>query len=266
MFDPLILLRNHGWKVKALKFIDYLFQLIRYNFMLIVHPGKVNNLNYFERKVFSQNGEDGLLQYIFIKIKTTNKYFIEIGAGDGGENNSHYLLKLGWRGLQIDGKKSIGIKNHFVTAQNVEKFFKENNVPNNFDLLSIDIDGMDYWVWKAITNYHPRVVVIEYNASVSPINSTVVPYNPHFVWDDTDYFGASLGALNKLALSKGYQLVATNSNGINAIFVNNVDVKKILLSPMSVSEIYHPPKFRLQTDGTLGGHPQSHRLTQMISV
>ena len=93
MFDPFTPIRNRGWKVKTLKLLDYLFQLIRYNVMLALHPGNVNNLNYFERKVFSQNGEDGLLKYIFSKIRTTNKYFVEVGAGDRRENNSRYLIK-----------------------------------------------------------------------------------------------------------------------------------------------------------------------------
>lgn len=266
MFDPFAPIRNRGWKVKTLKLLDYLFQLIRYNTMLVFHPGKINNLNYFERKVFSQNGEDGLLKYIFSKIRTTNKYFVEVGAGDGRENNSRYLIKHHWQGIQIDSQKSPGIKKYFVTTENIEQIFAKNRVPPRFDLLSIDIDGMDYWIWKAILNFHPRVVIIEYNASVPPLRNSVVPYNPKFVWDGTDYFGASLGALNKLALQKGYQLLATNSGGTNAIFVDKNEAKKIPVTKKSIREIYHPPKYRISVDGTLGGHPKSHRLSQMISV
>src|SRR5688572_27173062 len=102
------------------------------------------NFNDFERRVYSQNGEDGLMSFIFQQIGTTNQYFVEIGAGDGQECNTRYLKTLGWSGLQIDAEPAPGIFAHFITAENVEAILQEHQAPHEFDLLSIDVDGNDY--------------------------------------------------------------------------------------------------------------------------
>lgn len=178
-------------------------------------------LNDFEMRMYSQNGEDGILQYIFHKIGAPYKHFVEIGMEDGTECNTRYLRELGWRGLGMDGNyESRWVKKEWVTRENVERLFHKYSVPKMFDLLSIDIDFNDYWVWKAITRYHPTVVVIEYNSAWGTKKKKVVRYNPKFTKPDgSGYFGASLSALVELGKQKGYRLVACDEKGINAFFV-----------------------------------------------
>ena len=183
----------------------------------------ISNINLFEKSIYSQNGEDGIIEYIFYKIKTTNKFYVEFGVEDGAESNTRYLrLRKDWKGLLMDGKnknKQINLRREFITAENIEKLFKKYNVPKNIDLLSIDIDFNDYYVWKAIKKYNPRLVIIEYNSSISPPESKVVKYNSKRTWDGTNYFGASLLALKKLGESKGYSLICCDNTGTNAFFL-----------------------------------------------
>ncbi|MGD0091560.1 MAG: hypothetical protein ABSE73_16710, partial [Planctomycetota bacterium] len=128
--------------------------------------------------------------------------------------------------------------------------FEQYGVPREFDLLSIDIDGNDYWVWKKLAAYRPRVVVIEYNASVPPDEAKVMPYDPAFVWRKTDYYGASLLALERLGRAKGYALVACDESGANAFFVARELAGPDVFVPQSVSAFYKPATYR---GG--GGHP-----------
>src|SRR5262249_53156958 len=125
-------------------------------------------------------------------------------------------------GLQMDAGASTSgrIKREMITAENINSLFNKYAVPNEWDLLSIDIDGNDLWVWKAIDpRYQPRVVIVEYNAKMAPTESKTIAYDPAFRLDGTDYFGASLLAFVHLAEQKGYQLVACEGNGVNAFFV-----------------------------------------------
>jgi len=267
---------------------------------------KINdfNINLHEKKIYSQNGEDGIIEFIFSKIGTTNNFSVEFGVGDGFECNTIYLLeKKKWKGLMMDygadqqiqwqnvikkastrnflfsligAKRGIRflkkiikrynrhayfkrhIKIEKVTAENIQQLFQKYKVPQNFDLLSIDIDYNDYWVWKAITDYAPRVVIIEYNSSISPTESKVVPYDPNAVWDGTNYFGASLLALKKLGLSKGYALVGCDSRGVNAFFVKNDLVEGIKIP--TIDQLYRPPQYGQIVNGIHVGHPQSNKI------
>lgn len=207
---------------------------------------EIRNLNRYEIKIYSQNGEDGILDAIFSKIGTTNKFYVEFGVEDGEECNTRFLQnEKGWRGLLMDGyeQKSKKIKKEFITAENINDLFRKYQVPKAFDLLSIDIDGNDYWVWKAIdSSYAPRVVVIEYNASIPPTESKVIPYDPNFSWDITNYFGASLLALVKLAKTKGYTLVGCDLCGVNAFFVQD----RLMLGHFitdSIDKLYRPVNY-----------------------
>ncbi|MEK7563930.1 MAG: hypothetical protein AAB544_06090, partial [Patescibacteria group bacterium] len=147
---------------------------------------------FIERHEYSQNGEDGMIAAIFAMIGTTNKYFVEFGVEDGIECNTRYLSKhKGWKGLLMDGSHenaTLNLHKEFITAENIESLFAKHNVPKEFDLLSIDIDGNDYWVWKAVTHYSPRVVIIEYNACIPYEPPVMIPYAPAFQWDKTDYY------------------------------------------------------------------------------
>lgn len=199
----------------------------------------------YERRIDSQNGEDGILEAIFTKIGTTNKYFVEFGAGNAGECNTTYLARWkGWTGLWMDarhGDPRGRVKREHVTAENIQALFAKYGVPKRFDLLSIDIDGNDYWVWQAIVDYLPRVVVIEYNANIPPTQSLTIPYEPAFVWDAaTDYFGASLLALQRLGHRKGYVLVGCDSSGTNAFFIHQSAAKGHVV-PQPAEHAYRPP-------------------------
>jgi hypothetical protein len=224
----------------------------------------------FEAKVFSQYGEDGIIAEIFRRIGTTNRYFVEFGSADGMENNTVFLLRQGWSGLWMDGNKAaiararwrfapeIGAKRltaeaTFITAENIEHLFSANSVPLEFDLLSIDIDRNDYYIWKAFETYRPRAVVIEYNAIFPPGVEWVIEYNQGEQWDGTSNFGASLSALESLARMKGYSLVGCNIAGVNAFFVRTDLLQEKFCSPFTAENHYEPPCYWM----TWGGHPRS---------
>jgi len=210
---------------------------------------------FIERKEYAQNLEDGIINAIFAKIGTTNKSYVEFGVEDGIECNTRYLLKhKGWTGLLMDGaheNESLNLRSAFITAENIEELFTKYHVPPAFDLLSIDIDGNDYWVWSAIQQYTPRVVIIEYNACHPWHESKTIPYDAKFIWNKTDYYGATLQALVKLGKEKGYTLVAKDSYGVNAFFVQEA-IAKQHFKATDPQSLYHPAAFK----GKKGGHPK----------
>ncbi len=229
------------------------------------------NLTRFTYKSFSQFGEDGLITEIFTRIGTTNKYFVEFGVGNGLENNTCLQLVNNWSGLWIEGSSEssdfikrkfakylesgkLKLKNSFITKDNIESLFTEQNVPAEFDLLSIDIDGNDYHIWKAIEKFSPRVFVVEYNASYGPPAANLVEYKHDFVWDGTNRFGASLKAFELLSTEKGYSLVGCDLAGINAFFVRNDLLKDYFQKPFTSEFHYEPPRYFLNY---FGGHPPS---------
>lgn len=229
-----------------------------------------NYLNKYEFQAFSQNGEDGIIEQIFKRIGTTNKYFVEFGVEDGTETNSTYLLHQQWKGLWIDASKEnkLSIENSFsnlikenklkfiqsfITAENIEALFQQAAVPAEFDLLSIDIDSNDYYVWKAITSYNPRVVILEYNSIFRPGVEFIRQYDPTAVWDKTSYFGASLESYCNLANEKGYKLVACGFIGANAFFVRNDLAEQYFEGPFTAANFYEPPRYFLLSKS---GHPR----------
>jgi hypothetical protein len=229
-------------------------------------------LNRYEFKVFSQAGEDGIISEIFNRIGTTNKFFVEFGVGNGLENNSAYLLVKGWQGYWIEGSdrfcqsirqsfedlianQQLTLKNTFITGENIEDLFRKGNVPTELDLLSIDIDGNDYWVWQAITNYRPRVVIVEYNAIYPPESSWVMQYNPSHQWKYNSHMGSSLKALEKLGHQKGYKLVGCSFSGVNAFFVREDLLGDNFCSPFSAENHYEPARYFLCSQKA--GHPRA---------
>jgi hypothetical protein len=185
-----------------------------------------DNLEDSEFSVYSQNGEDGVLKRLSELIGTTNQYFVEFGTGaEGTQRNTRLLEENGWTGLLMDVCARADhprIRKERVTAENINSLFAKHGVPEEFDLLSIDIDGNDYWVWKAIdARYRPRVLVMEYNAVVPPTEARTIQYDPNFMWSGTDYFGASLLALDRISKAKGYALVYCELRGINAFWVRS---------------------------------------------
>ncbi|MCR5251564.1 MAG: hypothetical protein K6E50_13260 [Lachnospiraceae bacterium] len=219
-------------------------------------------LENFGYKVYSQNDEDGIIQEIFRRIGTETKEFIEIGVQNGLECNTHFLLHHGWHGLWLEGNaascRQIGNKfrpvikdgrlkavRAFVTRENVEELIaKHRNVREKGrtpDLLSIDIDGNDWHVWKAIASIKPRLVCIEYNGKFPPDLDWKQAYNAKHVWDKTDWQGASLKAMELLGREKGYVLVGTNLSGANAFFVREDLHSGVLFAGGDTAEeLYNP--------------------------
>lgn len=195
----------------------------------------------FEFRVFSQKGEDGIIQFLInsVEIPKESEKFIEFGVETYIESNTRYLIvNNNWAGLVIDGSKqnidfikkdTISINydlkavHSFITKENVNDLFTNNNFTGEIGLLSIDIDGNDYWVWEAIFTVNPIIVVIEYNSLFGKDKVISTPYVEDFVRGSYHYshlvFGASLKALVQLSEKKGYVFVGSNSNGTNAFFV-----------------------------------------------
>ncbi|MBJ21013.1 MAG: FkbM family methyltransferase [bacterium] len=178
-------------------------------------------------RVYCQGGEDGVLLRLFEKIGTRHRSFVEFGAWDGEHlsNTANLRLNHGWTGLLMEGSERADgelVRRERVDAENVETLFDRYGVDRDFDLLSIDIDGNDYWVWKALERYIPRVVLVEYNIFFRRETAKTIAYDANHGWDREHYglyHGASLAAFHKLARSKGYRLVYTEPYCPNAIFV-----------------------------------------------
>jgi FkbM family methyltransferase len=226
---------------------------------------QAGDLRAFEKRLFSQNGEDGIIAEIMRRIGAPTRYFVEFGAEEGAEGNCVRLAREGgWQGLFLEadpakfnslaaGYRDLpGIRtvHSRVTAENIEDLLAANAVPAEFDVLSIDIDGNDYWVWSAIRRWHSRLVVIEYNAAYPPPRKWVMKPNPEHAWDGTTYYVASLASLAKLGREKGYVLVATNSTGVNAFFVRADLAADRFLDP-AVHYHYSAPAYGPHG----GGHP-----------
>ncbi|MGI6856913.1 glycosyltransferase [Mesorhizobium sp. 1B3] len=222
-------------------------------------------------KIYSQWDEDGLIQYLISHCDIPNKTFVEIGVDNYAEANTKLLLfKDNWAGAVIDcdsskieeitssdwfWKYSIRAKGAFVTAENINELILEVGYSGDVGLLSIDVDGMDYWLWRAVQVISPRIVVIEYNGIFGPRNAVTVPYasdfdrrRKHYSWL---YAGASMQALVRLAEQKGYRLVGTNVGGNNAFFVRD-DVFEAAGLTQS-SRLFVEPQFResRNPDGSL---------------
>lgn len=230
----------------------------------------VADLEPYERSWYSQNGEDGILQLIFHKIGTKSRFCVEFGVENGYQCNTRRLIeRCGWTGLLMDGAEyreyRLPVRREYITAENVNAVFAKHAVPSEFDLLSIDVDGNDYWIWRAIEGYSPRVVVIEYNASVPLSESRTIPYDPQFRWDGTNYFGASLLALQRLGRAKGYTLIGCDSHGVNAFFVRDDELQgRFLVRP--IESAYAPPRYGQIVDGRFIGHRRSDRFSSMVEV
>jgi hypothetical protein len=227
----------------------------------------------FGYRVYSQADEDGIIREIFRRIGEGNRTFLEIGAGNGLENNSLFLLSQGWRGAWIEGssrkvraaKRNVStvvsggrlcVEQHFVTAANVDETVARLAPNRDVDLLSIDLDGNDYYILDAIRSISPRVIVAEYNPKFPADVVWVMKYNETHRWDSTDYFGASLKALELLLASRGYSLVGCNIIGSNAFFVRSeLTTAPPFCSPFTAENHYEPARYYLLAAYHCG-HPE----------
>jgi hypothetical protein len=220
-------------------------------------------LHHYEQPVFSQNGEDGILSEIFRRVGIAGSMFVEIGVEDGLETNTTYRLLLGWKGVWIDANKRgiqlarerfrqaidedrLRVVQSFITPENAAETLTLANVPREFDLLSLDIDRNTYYVWKALAQYSPRVVVVEYNASVPPGDDWKVPLDPSREWNQTVYFGAGLKSFELLGNDLGYSLVGCDLSGTNAFFVRSDLVEDRFIAPFTSENHHEPPRYWLR--------------------
>lgn len=171
------------------------------------------------KRNYSQVDEQSRLERIFGVIGIKHRICLEFGAGDGFSysNTRHFIDNMNFKGFLWDiNPRGNGVIQEKVTAENINELYEKYELNNGCDLISIDVDGNDYWIWKSL-KYSPRIVIIEYNCSIAKNKSVTVEYNPDFAHDMTDYYGASWSALLKLGTEKGYILV--DSTPLNMIFV-----------------------------------------------
>jgi hypothetical protein len=217
-------------------------------------------LERFGGKVYSQNDEDGIIEEIFRRIGETNRIFVEFGVQNGLESNCHWLLHKGWRGLWIEGdqkyyhelvslfkvpiaKKRLTAINAFIDAENINALIGgQGDCNGDIDLLSVDVDGNDYWLWEAVKCVSPRVCVVEYNAKFPPPHHWVMKYDPKHVWRGDDNHGASLKAFEALGLKLGYQLVGSSITGCNAFFVKKELAADKFYLPATAENLYNPAR------------------------
>tara|TARA_R110000787_G_scaffold35346_5_gene90855 strand:+ start:124 stop:930 length:807 start_codon:yes stop_codon:yes gene_type:complete len=218
-------------------------------------------LQHFAKKIYSQNGEDGITIKLIEMLydKPNNKNYVEFGVENGDECNTRILLEnYGWKGLLMDGGYYNTHKNlqlEFITKENILELLKKYNVPKDINLLSVDIDMNDWHVMKEIiAEYTIDIIIAEYNAHIPPTEAKVVPYNSTSMWDGTDWYGASLLAFNKLLQPAGYTLVCCDPKGVNSFFVRTslLEERKISIDNAGdVKKLYNPPNFKYYP----GKHP-----------
>lgn len=234
----------------------------------IADRGLLDDIQKAEFKVFSQFGEDGIIQYLIRQagITSDERSLVEFGADFYGEANTRFLvMNDNWRGLLIDGsEKSIrtirkqpffwahdlSTVTAFIDADNINDVIGGAGYRGRIGLLSIDIDGNDYWVWDRITVVDPVIVVVEYNSVYGADRAVTVPYDPKFYRLNAHfsglYFGCSLKALEIVARRKGYALVGSNSAGNNAFFVKRDRLNG--QPPLTVKQAYVESRFRESRD------------------
>jgi hypothetical protein len=219
--------------------VEAMLALGRLHAQRVASLGPHKPLREAEFKVFSQWGEDGILQYLIRQIEIPNEIFVEFGVENYRESNTRFLLiNDNWRGLVMDGSEAymqfvrqeplywrydLIADAQFVTRENINELIGCHVRDQDIGILSIDIDGNDYWVWDATTVVSPRIVVCEYNSVFGPHHAITIPYAPAFNRSKAHYsnlyWGTSLSALCHLASRKGYVFVGSNSAGCNAFFV-----------------------------------------------
>ena len=219
-----------------------------------------------EFKVFSQWGEDGIIQYLISKINIDNFTFVEFGVETYTESNTRFLLvNDNWSGLVIDGSQenvdyiksdpiywqhNLKAECSFIDKDNINQIIKRNGMTGEIGLLSVDIDGNDYWVWQAIDVVNPSIVICEYNSLWGATMSVTTPYKADFFRGSAHssnlYYGASIQALVDLAMAKGYSLVAGNKVGNNIFFVRNDLLDEV--TPMTAKNVWVESQFRESRD------------------
>ena len=251
--------------------INQRFDEIKINQGIILsslNDGKsTKKLKDYEFKVFSQWGEDGIIQHLTKSIEIKNKTFIEFGVEDFFESNCRFLLmKDDWKGFVIDGSTSniqrlknsyfywkhhLNSVDKFITKENIEDILSTSGFEEDLGILSVDLDGNDFFVLEAIKNFKPRILICEYNPIFGANRKITIPYQADFyrtnIHHSNLYWGASLAAMTHLADKKGYALVGTNSAGNNAFYVRK-DLLNDRVEVLSVEAAYLPSNYRESRD------------------
>jgi len=210
-----------------------------------------------ERSVFSAAGEDGVLETLFQAIPPRHRFLVDLGAGDGVQHSSsrNLLVNHGWRGLLVEPREPLASRllanyegNDRVTpltsvgidAGDIEIVLGRNGVPRDLDLLIIGLRANDWYVWRALSDFRPTVVQIQYNAAFVPPQTMVIEYHPSNYWDGSIYFGASIQSLYNLGKRKGYELVYAESSGTNLFFVEAGHYRRLGIRDNSPLAMYRP--------------------------
>ncbi|CAF2148687.1 unnamed protein product [Rotaria magnacalcarata] len=220
----ILVLFSHRHRIRALKQSEYCRVI-----SAAVSSNWVTQFQQHEYRIFSQNGEDGILLWIFANIGTLHQppRFVEFGVQNGKQCNTRFLREhLGWQGLMMDVNNvnlTINLRREMISPKNINDLLAKYDTPSTIDLLSIDIDFDDYFVWKSIlqaNRFHARVVVIEFNYEIPPNENRVVnPNQDSRRWTRTNFFGAGILALAALGRVHGYTLVYGDKNAVNLFFV-----------------------------------------------
>lgn len=224
--------------------------------------------------IYSQGAEETILERIFERVQPRRRFCVEIGASDGlrNSNTARLVRDLRWNGVFVEASdyRFGKLREHYrdvaqarlvqatVQPDTIEQLLADAEVPADLALMSIDIDGNDYWVWRAIERCRPQVLVIEYNPYYAPPERWVMKFNPEHAWDGSTYYGASLESLYHLGKAKGYELLCCDKNGNNAFFVEASHYAAFALESNAPQVLYRPAMYKVRFIGKntfVTGHP-----------
>jgi len=222
-------------------------------------PSLIEELQSAEKSYYSQHGEDGIIENLLKIIGVKHRYIVEFGAHDGiNMSNSRYLItEKDWDALLIEADPSYFKKlddlykdsknvirlNCFVTKENINDLFHSANVPQDFDILSVDVDGPDYYLWEALTDFTPKIVIIEYNSAKPPDIEYIIPEDKIQELSATKDEGASILAFYNLGLRKGYQAIYSELYGANLFFIHQDEISKFNIDGITPLTLHQPPQF-----------------------
>lgn len=228
---------------------------------------KSSNIADYEFKIFSQWGEDGIIQFLVSNLAISNKTFIEFGIEDFSESNCRFLMmKDNWSGFVIDGsidninqlkssyyywQYDLTAECSFITKENISDILEKSKFNKNVGILSVDLDGIDYHVYEALEHWNPSILIFEYNGVFGSELPVSVPYAADFVRRNAhfsnQYWGASLPAFDQLAQKRGYALVGVNSVGSNAFYVKRGLLNEVVRE-VSLKDAFREASFRDSRD------------------
>ena len=265
---------------KIIETLYFEFRRIEYSERILINQGRIltnqqtnkptnqqTNIQDREFSIFSQFGEDGIIQFLVNSIEVENKTFIEFGVEDFSESNCRFLMmKDNWRGFVIDGSErniSRLVKSYyywkydlqalcaFVDQDNIEDLLDQSGFDHDLGILSIDLDGVDFFILSSIARFKPRILICEFNPLFGPTRKVTVPYDKEFQrfkhHYSGQYWGASLSAINDVAISLGYSLIGTNSAGHNAFFVRD-DLIRPPFHRINPEQAFNLPTYRDSRD------------------